>query len=113
MLVLLIISIIIGFVISGVTGFGFIGIAVGGFIFICGLPSALLGSFVHDEVSYAQDRADYRQLCSDLTAQEIAETREYAEDERNDRLVEAVKKNPKQVYNDHRKQSIHLHGRVM
>jgi len=112
MLVLTIISLVIGFVISGITGIGFVGTAVGVFIFICGLPFALIGSFVHGEVSYTQDRADYRQLCSDITAQEIAETHEYAEDERSERLVETIKKNPKRIYNDNRKQSIHLHGRV-
>jgi len=112
MLGLIIISLVIGFVVAGFSGIGFVGTAVGAFFFICGLPFALIGSFVYDAVSYAQDRADYRQLCSDITAQEIAETREYAEDERNDRLVETINKSPKQVINDNRKQSIHLHGRV-
>lgn len=112
MLILLILSFIIGAVVGGVSGIGILGWVAGIFFFVCGLPGALITSFVHDEVSYAQDRADYRQLKSDIAAQELAETHEYAEDERNDRLVETIKKNPKRIYNDNRKQSVHLHEKL-
>jgi len=77
---------------------------VAGILFFCfGLPGALIGSFVHGEVSYAQDRADWRQYKSDCAAREIAEEHERLEDER------AAKKKPPRVYCDNRQ--IHFHGR--
>jgi len=112
MLGLIIISLVIGFVVAGFSGIGFVGTAVGAFIFICGLPFALIGSFVHGEVSYAQDRADYREYLAECSEDRRALEHELAEDVRNDSLTDTIKKNPKRVYNDNRKQSIHLHGRV-
>ena len=103
MVILLAISAIIGIAVSGFTGFTIIGWIVGGFIFLCGLPAALVASFVHGEVSYAQDRADYRQVLADTRAEE----HEYAEGERSDRLIEAVQNNPTRIYNDNRQ--VHLH----
>jgi hypothetical protein len=112
LIVLTIFSIIIGLVVSGITGFGIFGLLAGGIIFCIGLPGALIASFIHGEVSYAQDCEDYRQLQSDITAMNIAEEHEYAEDERNERLIETLENNPKQVYYDKRNQHIHLHGRL-
>jgi ABC-type transport system involved in cytochrome bd biosynthesis fused ATPase/permease subunit len=103
MLTLLIISSVAGLAVSGLTGIGFLGLAAGVFFFVCGLPGALLVSFVRGEVSYAQDRADYREAVSGTVAEEMFAEHEYAEDERIDRLVEAVKRKRDSVtYNDNR-----------
>jgi len=112
MLGLIIISLIIGFVVSGVTGIGFAGLAVGAIFFACGLPFALVGLFVHGEVSYAQDRADYREYLAECSEDRRALEHELAEDIRNDSLTDTIRRNPTRVYNDNRKQSIHLHGRA-
>jgi hypothetical protein len=108
MTALLIISVFFGAAASSASGVFFIGLAAGVLIFVCGLPSALLFSFVHGEVSYAQDRADCRQEAAELRAEERAEEREFAADGRIDRLVESVKKNSAKSYNDNRQ--IHFHG---
>jgi hypothetical protein len=112
MLILLIIAAVIGAVVSGLTGIGLLGWAAGIFFFVCGLPGALITSFVHGEVSYAQDRADYRQYLSDMAAARIAEEHEYAEEDRAGRLVEAIQKNPKLVLHDRRQVHLHAHGRL-
>jgi len=112
LIILIILSFIIGAVVAGVSGFNALGLIAGVFFFLCGLPGAVIGGFIHGEVSYAQDRADYRQLKSDISAREIAEAREYSEDERNDKLVETIGKTPTKVYHDNREQHIHLHRRV-
>jgi hypothetical protein len=103
---LFIASVFCGAVAGSASGIGFIGLAVGVLIFVCGLPAALLFSFVHGEVSYAQDRADCRQEM----AEEREDEREFAEDERIDRLMEAVKKTRTKVYNDSRQ--VHLYGKL-
>jgi hypothetical protein len=102
MLALLIVSIIIGAAISAITGIGALFWVAGAAIFICGIPFALVTSFIHNEVSYAQDRADYRQEMLGIKTEELADEHEFAEDERLDRLVEAVKKNSTKIYNDNR-----------
>jgi len=104
LIVLLIMSVIIGAIVGGLSGIGVLGWVAGGVIFILGLPGALIGSFIHGEVSYAQDRADYRQMQADIAAEE-------AEDERTERLLDALD-DPQQVYYDNREQHIHFHGRV-
>jgi phosphoribosyl-ATP pyrophosphohydrolase len=109
MLILLLISIIIGAAVSGATGFALPGWIAGGFIFFCGLPGALLVSFIHGEVSYAQDRADWRQCQSDLLNSMQAEARERVEEERVERLIETAKKNRKQVFHDNRQVHFHTH----
>ena len=111
MIILLIIAAIIGVVVSGFTGFCIAGWIAGGFVFLCGLPGALVTSFVHGEVSYAQDRADYRQMLSDLSADIRAGEHEFAEDDRINRLVNTVSDNPLRIYNDNRQ--IHVHGGMM
>jgi len=108
MLMLLIISVIIGAAVSGLTGLGILGRAAGILFFCFGLPGALLASFIHGEVSYAQDRADLRQLRSDCAAREIAEEHECLEEARADRLIGAAKKSRTNVYCDNRQ--IHFHG---
>jgi hypothetical protein len=108
-LILAVISTVIGAAVSGLTGFGILGWVAGLLFFCFGLPGALLASFVHGEVSYAQDRADLRQLESDCAAREIAEEHEYLEEERTDRLLDAAKKSRTTVYRDNRQ--IHFHGR--
>jgi hypothetical protein len=106
---LLIISAIIGVVVSGVTGIGVLFWLAGGFAFFCGLPFALATSFVHGEVSYAQDRADYREAMAEIQAEELAAEHEVAEDARTEKLVKAVKRSRRSTtYNDNRQ--IHFHG---
>jgi len=108
--VLLILSAIIGLVAFGFSGIGVLGIAVGAVVFVLGLPGALIGGFIHGEVSYAQDAADYRQICADIAAYERAEEHEYAEDFRSERLTDALTDSPRQVYVDNRKQQVFLQG---
>jgi hypothetical protein len=110
MLILTIVSIIIGCTVSSFSGFDLPGWIAGSVIFLCGLPGALAISFIHGEVSYTQDRADYRQRLSDIAAAGIAEEHELAEDGRTDRIISTVKKNPKQVFHDNRQ--VHIHGRI-
>jgi uncharacterized membrane protein len=95
-------SAIIGAVVSALTGIGALFWVVGGAVFICGLPSALVSSFVHGEVSYAQDREDYRQAMAEIHAEE----HEAAEDARIDRLIEAPGTRTN-VYNDNRQVRIY------
>jgi hypothetical protein len=104
---LLIMSVVIGAVVSGVTGIGFLFWIAGGVIFVCGLPFALVISLIHGEISYAQDRADYRQRMSEISAEELAGEREFAEDARVDRLVKAARKQRRGVYNDNRQVRIY------
>lgn len=111
MAVLLVMSAAVGIAASFFTGFEILGWIAGVFVFFCGLPGALIASFVHGEVLYAQDRADYRQTASDLSADIRAEEHEYAEDDRSDRLTEAVKNSPARIYNDNRQVHLHTHRR--
>jgi hypothetical protein len=110
MLALLILSVIAGAVVSGLTGIGFLFWLAGGAVFICGLPFALFSSFVHGEVSYAQDRVDYRQAMAEIKAEELADEHEFAEDARLDRLAEAVKKKFTRIHNDNRQIRIYRGG---
>jgi hypothetical protein len=107
MLILLIISAIAGAVVYGFTGIGFLFWAAGGVFFVCGLPFAAISSFVHDEVSYAQDREDYRQAMADIKAEELADEHEFAEDERTVRIIKAGKEQTR-IYTDNRQ--VHFHA---
>jgi len=100
MLILLIISIILGGIVAGITGIGFLFWVVSIGFFILGLPGALIGGFIHSENEYAQDRADYRQLMSDL-----------AEEERMDKYIDALenKENDRNIYIDNRQIHINNH----
>ena len=108
MLGLIIVSVVIGLVVTGFSGIGALGLIAGSFFFVCGLPFALIGSFVHGEVSYSQDRADYRQYLSERAEDERAFDRELAEDMRIDSLVKSEKPNVTQIYND--RGQINLYG---
>jgi hypothetical protein len=110
MISLLIISVIAGAAVSSFTGIGFLFWLAGGFVFVCGLPFAAATSFVYDAVSYAQDRADYRQAMADIGAAELADEHEFAEDDRADRLAAAVKETHKPTVTFDNRQ-IHFHGR--
>jgi hypothetical protein len=109
MISLLAAAIILGVVISGLTGLGFLFLPAVIIFFVCGLPFAVISSVVHDEVSYTQDRADYRETMAEIAAEELADEHEYAEDRRIDRLVEAVKRTQRKTYNDNRQ--IRFYGR--
>ena len=108
MLILTIISAIIGLSALGFSGSGTFGLIAAGFFFACGLPFALIGSFVHGEVSYAQDRADYRQHLSERSEDGRALDREMAEDLRAGRLAESEKPSVTQIYND--RGQVNLYG---
>jgi hypothetical protein len=111
MIALFIISIIFGSVVSGITGIGILFWLAGGFTFFCGLPFALATSFIHGEVSYAQDMAEYREAMAEIQAEGLAAKHEAAEDARASRLVKAVKKDRRSTtYNDNRQ--IHFHGKL-
>jgi ABC-type transport system involved in cytochrome bd biosynthesis fused ATPase/permease subunit len=109
MFTLLIVVTIIGLFVTGITGIGILGIAAAAFFFVCGLPAALVAGFIHNEVSYAQDRADYREELAEIAAGELEAEREYTDDARTDRLVQAVKrKHGQTIYQDSRQ--VHIHG---
>jgi len=109
LIVLIIISAVIGLLIASVPGCEVLGLGVGIAVFIVGLPGVLIGWLVGGCISSVQDREDDRQLMSDIAAWERADEHERAEDERNERLIEALEKRPKQILFDNRKQHIHLH----
>jgi hypothetical protein len=66
----------------------------------------LISSFVHGEVSYAQDRADYRQAMLEIKTEELADEHEFAEDTRLDRLIKSSGTQTN-IYNDNRQ--VHFH----
>jgi hypothetical protein len=107
MITLFLLCAIIGLITTGITGYVFIGVLAAVFFFICGLPVAFIIGCVHDEVEYAQDRADFRQLETDLLNEELAAGHELLEDERSDRLTRAIGK-VKPVINDNRQ--VHIHN---
>jgi 1,4-dihydroxy-2-naphthoate octaprenyltransferase len=107
MIILIVMAIIIGAVVSGLTGISFLFWLAGGFVFFCGLPFTAAASFIHGEVSYAQDCADYRQAMSEIAAEERADEHEFAEDERVNRIIRSARVQ-KTVYNDNRQ--VHIHA---
>jgi hypothetical protein len=100
---MLIIALIIGSIVSGITGIGFLFWVVSIFVFICGLPFALVNGFIQDKIDYIQDRKDYR-----MTMHEMAE------DERMDRYLDNFEKlnedhyNEPDIYIDNRQ--VHFHN---
>jgi hypothetical protein len=68
MLGLFIASIVIGTIIALVTGVGLLFWVASGIVFFGGLPVALAGAFIHNEIGYMADRADIRQMKSDAKA---------------------------------------------
>jgi hypothetical protein len=107
MLILLIMSAAAGAAVYGFTGIGFLFWIAGGVFFVCGLPFAIISSFIHGEVSYAQDRADYRQAMAEIKAGELADEHEFAEDERADRIIKSGKARTS-IYTDNRQ--VHIHA---
>jgi hypothetical protein len=110
MIILLLLCAIIGLFITGVTGSIYIGLFAALAVFICGLPVTFIVGCVHDEVEYAQDRADLRQLEAELAAEERAERHELMEDSRTDRMAGTVG-NVNPVINDNRQ--LHIHNQVL
>ena len=102
MLVLLLISAAIGFIV-GAASYAIFGFAAGIFVFICGLPGALIGGFIHCENRYAQDRADYRQMMSDINSDLRFDEGEYRKD------IRAAKRKPATQINYDNRQ-VHLYG---
>ena len=111
MLILLIISVILGGIVAGITGIGFLFWVVSVGFFILGLPGALIGGFIHGENEYAQDRADYRELMRDLAEDERVLEHEIAEDERMDRYIDALEneKSITNIYIDNRQIHVNNH----
>ena len=111
MLILLIVSVILGGLVSAVTGIGLLFWVVAVVVFIFGLPGALITGFIHGENKYAQDRADYREMMRDLAEDQRALEHELAEDERTERYIGAIeqKKTKPDVYIDNRQIHIHNH----
>jgi hypothetical protein len=110
MITLLLLSVIIGLFITGITGYTVLGVLAAGVVFVCGLPMAVIFGCVHGEVKYAQDRADLRQIEADIEAAELAGERELLEDDRMDRLVNAIK-DVEPSFNDNRQ--VHIHNKVI
>jgi hypothetical protein len=98
---LIIVSVIIGGIAYALTGLGFLFWLAAGVVFVCGLPFALIFSLIHGEVSYAQDRADYREMMSEIAAAELADEHEFNEDMRTNRLIRHSK-GQTNIYNDNR-----------
>jgi hypothetical protein len=96
MIALLLFSAIVGMFVAGVAGPIF-GVIAGVALFVCGVPFALISDFVHDSISYAADRADYRSMIEELNE----DAREIERAEREDRGPS--------VFNDNRQ--VHIHGR--
>jgi len=103
MLVLLIVSVILGGIFTGITGISFLFWVVSIAIFICGLPFAIINGFIQDKIDYVQDREDYRQIMRDLREDERRE------DERIERELDIlIKKNDLDIYIDNRQ--IHFYN---
>ena len=111
MIILLIISFIVGAVVTSVTGFELLGWVAGIVVFVVGLPGALIGGFIHGEVSYFADRADDRQIMSDLRADFRADEREHRADIRAEKLLSSSRKNRPTVIHDNRQVHIHERGK--
>jgi hypothetical protein len=109
MTALLLLSLIIGLLVFGVTGIAFIGGLAAVVACTLGLPAALITDFVHGEIEYAQDRADLRQLESDLVAELSVGEHERMEDDRTDRVIGALK-GTRPVMQDNRQ--VHIHNEV-
>jgi hypothetical protein len=99
LIVSLIVSVILGAVVAGLTGIGFLFWVVAIFVFICSLPFVLVDGYIQDKIDYVQDREDYRESM-----------REIAEEEKMDRYLDSlddVEDNETNIYIDNR--SIHYH----
>ena len=84
MLIWIVVSSIIGLIVGAITA-SWIGWIAGIVVFILGIPGILMDLFIYEPISYANDRADDRQMIADLNADIRAQERREA-----------------QVYNDNR-----------
>jgi hypothetical protein len=110
MLGLLIAAVILGFIVSGITGVGFLFWIVAGAVFLCGLPGALVTSFVFGAIDYAQDRADYR-MEMEMAAEEERLEREIEADEyRTRQLSSAIRRQKRPQVNVDARQ-VRIYGR--
>ena len=113
MLVWLLISAIIGAIVSGITGIGLLGWIAGGFLFLTGLPGALIGGFIYDMTSYKQDREDRRAYWSDINADLREMERQDREDMRYydylDRMEDIESRRGGNTYNIDAR-SVHYHN---
>jgi len=83
MLVLLILSVILGAVVSGLTGIGILFWVVAIIVFILGLPGVLIGGFISDIQDRADAREIERQLDEDLRMDEYFDKLDEINDRRN------------------------------
>jgi flagellar motor component MotA len=103
MLSLLVVAIILGGIIAGITGMSFLFWVVSIAIFVCGLPFALINGFIQDKIDYIQDREDYCQLMRDLREDAIRE------DELIERKLDRLnKRNNADIFIDNRE--VHFHN---
>ena len=113
MLVCLIVSVIIGCIVGGLSGFELLGWAAGIFVFVAGLPGALIGGFMFDLTSYREDRADDRRLMSDFNADLREDERERRRQIRHedylDHLDRIESKRNRTTYNIDAR-SVHYHN---
>ena len=112
MLIWLIISVVLGGIVAGLTGLGFLFWVVAIFVFICGLPGALINGFVQDKIDYAQDRADYREMMreihEDIREDEREMRRQIRHEEYMDHLDRIESKRSRTTYNIDAR-SVHYH----
>jgi len=80
MLSLLVLSVVLGAVVYGLTGIDFLFWVVAIVIFILGLPGALIGGFISDIQDRADEREMMRQLDEDLRMQSYLEKLDEIED---------------------------------
>jgi hypothetical protein len=99
MIISLIISVILGAIVTGLTGIGFLFWVVSIFVFVCSLPFALIDGYIQSKIDYVQDRKDYRETM-----------REIAEDERMDRYLDSIGgyDDEPDIYMDNRQ--VHIHN---
>jgi len=99
---LLIVAVILGGIVAGITGISFLFWIVSIAIFICGLPFALINGFIKDKIDYIQDREDYRQLMNDLRNDARREDKE------NERELDRLNKSDNtNIYIEYRQ--VHFH----
>jgi flagellar motor component MotA len=99
-LALLIVAAILGGIVAAISGIGFLFWVVSIFIFICGLPFALINGFIQSKIDYVQDREDERMYM-----------RELAEDARMDRYLDKLDElddDEPDIYIDNRQ--VHYHN---
>jgi cell division protein FtsB len=109
MLVSLIVSVILGAIVAGVTGISFLFWVVAIFAFVCSLPFVLVDGYIQSKIDYAQDREDERQSMRDLAEEDRFYEHEMYEDERLDRYIDESNKKPTHfIYNDNRQ--VHYHN---